>query len=181
MPLYPLLLSLVVRPGMTEVASFLAAKYFNLFLSMLLLAGLAVVCFRRFPALPALNLTLIVAFSVFVYKAGWVQAELIFYFLNTCLFLLMWRLLTEPDYRWAVAAGIAAALAHLTKASLWPGLILFAVFGILRGGAVLVQRRRTSGAGPAASAKALIVVSLSRLPGRISPTCASGSPAASTT
>jgi hypothetical protein len=39
----------------------------------LLLAGLAALFYRRFPRLHALNLILIVAFTVFIYKAGWVQ------------------------------------------------------------------------------------------------------------
>jgi hypothetical protein len=73
MPLYPFLLSLLLRPGMQDPKFFLAAKYFNLFLSLLLLAGLAALFYRRFPRLHALNLILIVAFTVFIYKAGWVQ------------------------------------------------------------------------------------------------------------
>ena len=144
MPLYPLLLSAVFRPGMTDSAYFLAAKYFNLFLSILLMAGLAVILFRRYERLTALNLTLIIAFSVFIFKAGWVQAELLFYFVNTWLFLLLWRLLERPDYRTAIAAGAIAGVAHLTKASLWPGLFVFAFLAILRGVVQLRRRRRAA-------------------------------------
>jgi hypothetical protein len=76
MPVYPFLLSLALDPGMTDAEFFHAAKYFNLFLSFLLLGVLAVIFLRRFPPISALTLILIVTFSLFVYKAGWVQAEL---------------------------------------------------------------------------------------------------------
>ena len=120
MPLYRFLLSLILRPAMDDPGFFLAAKYFSLFLSIVLLAGLAVLFYRRSSTLHALSLLLIVAFTVFIYKARWVQAELLFYFLNACLFLLMWRLLERPSYAQAAAAGIVAGLAHLTKASILP-------------------------------------------------------------
>jgi len=160
MPLYPFLLSLLLRPGMQDPKFFLAAKYFNLFLSMLLLAGLGTLFYRRFPRLHALNLALIVAFTVFIYKAGWVQAELLFYCLNVCVFLLVWRLLQEPSYTAAVAAGVAAGLAHLTKASIGPALLVFALVGLLRGGRKVLQWRRSreEGAPRESPLRALLVV-----------------------
>jgi len=162
MPVYPYLLSLVLRQAMPDPKFFLAAKYFNLFLSMLLLAGLAALFYRRFRPLHALNLILIVAFTVFIYKAGWVQAELLSYFLNGCLFVLMWRLLQKPSYTAAVAAGALAGLAHLTKASIWPALAVFGVLGLLRGGIQWLQRRRSPEAKlpPGSTVRALLVVPL---------------------
>jgi hypothetical protein len=133
---------------MTDPEFFLSAKYFNLLLSMVLLAALAVILFRRFEPLHALNLMLIVSFSVFIYKAGWVQAELLFYVLNTGLFLLLWRLVERPDVPTAIAAGIVAGLAHLTKASLWPGLFVFVVVaGVLGGLALARQKTREAADG----------------------------------
>jgi hypothetical protein len=87
---------------------------------------------------------------------------LLFYFLNFCLFLLMWRLLQRPTYATAVAAGVAAGLAHLTKASIWPGLLVFTGFGFLRGGIQWLQWRRSpEGRVPRESAvRALLVVPL---------------------
>ena len=162
MPVYPFLLSLVLRQAMPDPKFFIAAKYFNLFLSMFLLAGLAVLFYRRFRPLHALNLILIVAFTVFIYKAGWVQAELLFYFLTSCLFLLMWRLLQRPSYAWSVTAGVVAGLAHLTKASIWPALLVFGLFGLLRGSIQWVQWRRSpEPKAPARSTvRALLIVPL---------------------
>jgi hypothetical protein len=165
MPVYPFLVSLVLRPGMMDPEFFLSAKYLNLFLSVLLLAGLAVIFIRRFDLLAASNLILIVAFTLYIYKAGWVQAELLFYFLNTCLFILLWHLLQQPDYRTAVAAGLVAGLAHLTKASLWPGLVLFSLFAVLRGAAQLLGRARGKEPGVSEPGwrKSLLVVPLAGL------------------
>jgi hypothetical protein len=132
MPAFPFLLSLVWQEGMSASEFFLAAKYLNVFLSILLLAILAVLLFRRYGPLSGLNLVLIISFTVFLYKAGWVQAELLFYFLNTCLFLLLWQWLERPDLLTALGVGVVAGFAHLTKASVLPGLLVFAAFAVVR-------------------------------------------------
>ena len=94
-----------------------------------------------FSPLHTLNLTLIAGFTVFIFRAGWFQAELLFYFLNFCLFLLFWRLLQRPSLPMALLAGVAAALAYLTKASIVPGLALFAVFAAAQGLWPVLRRR----------------------------------------
>jgi hypothetical protein len=40
----------------------------------------------------------------------------------------MWRLLQQPSYLFAILTGFVAGLAHLTKASILPGLVLFLLF-----------------------------------------------------
>jgi hypothetical protein len=125
MPLYPFLQSLFYRPNMTDEAFFIRGKQVNLVLSVCLLAVLAFI-FRKFlSGLQSLNLMLIVAFTLFIFKAAYLQAELLFYFLNFCLFLLLVRFLQKPSMRLAILTGIVAGLAHLTKASILPGLALF--------------------------------------------------------
>jgi hypothetical protein len=125
MPVYPFVQSLFHCPGLTDEEFFIRGKYVNLILSLGLLAGLALVLRPFFHWLHTLNLMLIVAFTVFIFKAGWFQAELLFYFVNFCLFLLMCRLLWQPSWPLAILAGIVAWLAHLTKASILPGLVIF--------------------------------------------------------
>jgi len=125
MPLYPLLQSLFLQPGMKRGEIFRQGKWLNLYLSVALLAGIALLFSRRFSALHTLNLMLLTAFMVFIFKAGWFQAELLFYFLNFCLFLEMVALFKKPTYGLAVLTGITAGLAHLTKASILPGLVIF--------------------------------------------------------
>jgi hypothetical protein len=130
MPVYPFLQALLYRTGMSDEALFRQGKYANLVLSLVLLAGLALIFRRFFSPLHALNLTLITGFTVFIFRAGWFQAEVLFYFLNFCLFLLFWRLLQRPSYLLAALTGVVAALAYLTKAAIQPGLVIFAVCAV---------------------------------------------------
>ena len=143
MPVYPFLQSLFYRPGMSDEAFFVRGKYVNLILSLILLTGLTFIFFRFFHWLHAVNLMLIVAFTVFVFKASYFQTELLFYFINFCLFLLMWRLLQQPSYLLAILTGFVAGLAHLTKASIIPGLVLFLLFMGIQGGWRLYQNRHS--------------------------------------
>ena len=108
----------------------MVAKRWNIRLSLALLAVLAVIFARQFPPLVAVNLTGIVAFGYFVFKAGYAQSELLFYFLFFLTFLAFWSLLRRrerPVPLWlACAAGAFAGLAHLTKAAMFPFVALFA-------------------------------------------------------
>ena len=143
MPVYPFLQSLIYRPGMPDKEFFALGKYLNLVLSLVLLAALAFIVRRYVSWLTTLNLMLITAFTVFIFKAPWFQAELLFYFINFVLFLLMWQLLQRPAWRLAIATGIVAGVAHLTKASILPGLALFLVLAAWRGAWALYQNRRS--------------------------------------
>jgi hypothetical protein len=145
MPVYPIIQSLFYRADMDDATFFVRGKYVNLVLSMGLLAGLAFVFHRSFTTLHSLNLVLIVAFTVFIFKAGYFQAELLFYFVNFCLFLLMWRLLRRMSRPLAILAGMVAGLAHLIKASILPGLVVFLVLGGLKWGWVTLHSRHSSG------------------------------------
>jgi hypothetical protein len=143
MPLYPWLQSLLLQREMADPEFFLYGRYLNLALSMVVLLGVAVVFFSTFPTLHALNLIGVAAFSVFIYKAGWFQSEVVFYFFNFGLFVLMSRLLHRPSWRAAVAAGLVAGLAHLTKASVLPGLVVFLFYAVMRGGMNVLRRSHT--------------------------------------
>ncbi len=145
MPVYPSLQSLFYRPDMTDEAFFTRGKYINLVLSLGLLAGLAFVFRQFFSWLHSLNLVLIVAFTVFIFKAGYFQAELLFYFLNFCLFLLMWKFLQRMSWRLAILTGIVAGLAHLTKASILPGLVIFMVLAGVKWGWATLRSRHSYG------------------------------------
>jgi hypothetical protein len=149
MPLYPLLQSLFLRPGMNRSQIFAQGKWINLYLSLPLLAGIALLLGRRFSPLHTLNLMLVTGFFVFIFKAGWYQSELLFYFLNFCLFLEMIALLQKPSLGLAILTGVTAGLAHLTKASILPGLAIFGLvytlklaFGWLRSRSAPVMKDR---------------------------------------
>ena len=144
MPVYPFLQSLFYHPSLSNEGFFERGKYVNLILSLVLLAGLASVFRHFFGPLHALNLVLIIAFTVFIFKAGWFQTELLFYVMNFCLFLLMCRLLQEPSCAFAILTGIVAALAHLTKASVLPGLVVFLLSVGAQGAWTVCGNRRTA-------------------------------------
>ena len=125
MPLYAGFLAMFWRPGISNEEYFERAKRWNIYLSVVLLGLLVPILFHYLPPLPAANLSLIVAFGYFIFKAGYVQAELLFYFLLFCAFagcldLLDRRRTGAALWLRAGAAGIVAALAHLTKAAALP-------------------------------------------------------------
>jgi len=131
MPLYPAYLALFYDPAMSDPAYFVIAKRWSIRLSLALLVVLGIVFARYLPALVATNLTLIVAFGYWVFKAGYAQPELLYYFLLFLTFLCCCHLLRErrpgPSAALAAATGVLAALTHLTKAAMPPFLGVFAV------------------------------------------------------
>lgn len=143
MPVYPFLLSLLYEPGLSDDAFFARGKLLNIGLSLLILPILFWIFRRYLPLFTAVNLLLIHAFTLYMFKAPFVQTELLFYLLSFVGYVLMCRLLWHPEGRrmWqtAVFTGIVLGIAHLTKASILPGLALFvgtavlqAIFGWLR-------------------------------------------------
>ena len=131
MPLYAGYLALFYSPDISDDEYFVVAKRWNIRLSLVLLAVLGVVFAMHLPPLPAANLTAVVAFGYFVFKAGYAQSELLFYFLFFLTFLACWRLLQASEWRarlvLAAVAGVLGALAHLTKAALLPFVAVFLV------------------------------------------------------
>jgi hypothetical protein len=127
MPAFPFLLSLIYRPDLDETQLLQRAQSFNVNLSILLLALLFLIFRKFFPNYHSLALLISTAFGVFLYRAGIVQAELLFYFLSFCAFVLLLRMLTTPRWWLAILTGAAVGLAYLTKASMLPALAIWAV------------------------------------------------------
>jgi hypothetical protein len=129
MPLYAGYLALFYHRDLSDPAFFEVAKRANIYLSLGLLAILAAIFFRELPPLAATNLTGIVAFGIFIFKAGYAQSELLFYFLMFLTFLGCWHLLRSPGNGHAIAlaagTGGVAGLAHLTKAAVLPFVGIF--------------------------------------------------------
>jgi hypothetical protein len=146
MPIYPGLLALLYEPDLSPDIFFERGKRLNILLSMALLAGMWLVARRFLPPLAAFNFLLVVAFGYFIFKAGYVQCELLFYGLLFGAFVCFARLLTlEPGRTAAVlalAGGVVCGLAHLTKASALP---LAGLFSVISTGAALVEFARSSG------------------------------------
>ncbi|HEY6066002.1 MAG TPA: hypothetical protein VIY96_07580 [Thermoanaerobaculia bacterium] len=133
MPVYPFLLSLLYRPGMTDEEFFRRGKAFNIALSVVLLVLVYAVLSKWLEPLAATAIVLVSAFTVFMFKAGYVQCELLFYSLNVVLFVLFIETLLRPTALRAAALGVLAAVTYLTKAAVLPAVLLFLVCSVAGG------------------------------------------------
>lgn len=127
MPVYPFLLSLIYRPGMTQDEFLIRAQRFTVNLSIVLLLPLFFIFRRSFPSLHAIALLAATAFGIFMYRAGKAQVELLYYVVSFCAFVLLLELFGKPRWWLALLAGITTGLAHLTKASVLPALVIWAL------------------------------------------------------
>jgi hypothetical protein len=128
MPLYPIYLSLFHTPNQSAADFFERAKAASIGLSVALLALVFAALWRRLPVHPALNIFLITAFTIFLFKAPYCQAELLYYTLAFLAFLNMIDAIDRVSVGSAARAGILSALAWLTKASNLPVFVLFLFF-----------------------------------------------------
>jgi hypothetical protein len=131
MPLYPFLQALFYQPGMSDQVFFDQGKLRNIFLSLVLLV-LMYLLFRHYlgrwigPLLAG-----IITFSIYIFKAPYFQVEILFYFLAFLGFVMALEMLAHPSWKLGIATGIVFGLAHLAKASVLPGLLLFgAIFAL---------------------------------------------------
>lgn len=124
MPIYSYLMSLFYHPPMTDEALFAVAKQVNTVLALVVL-GITFVVLRRYvPLADAVTALVVAAFTVFAYRAPFFQSEVLFYGLSFLLFVLLLEMFGQPRWSVTVAAGVMAGLAHLTKASVLPALVL---------------------------------------------------------
>jgi hypothetical protein len=135
MPIYTTFLALAYDPDISDVEFFDIAKRWNIELSLVLIALFTVIVSWELPPLLSTNLALIVGLGCFVFKAGYSQPELPFYFLFFVAFLGCWHLFLERDGKRSVAlgvlAGVFAGLADLTKGLLPPFVVIFlAAYGV---------------------------------------------------
>jgi hypothetical protein len=133
MPLYAAIQAVFYNPRWTDDEFFVAAKRVNVLLTLILLALLYVVFAWNLPPLVATNLTLIVGFGYFIFRAGYVQSEVLFDVLVFLTFLTFCHLLKRCEVRisllLALLGGALAALAQYAKAAMLPLVaILVAVY-----------------------------------------------------
>ena len=152
MPVYAAFQALFWDPRLSNDEFFERAKQWNIRLSLLLLVVLGLIFYASLPALIATNLLLIVAFGVFIFKAAYTQAELLFYSLFFMTFLACCQLLRQRSSTpvalllLGAAAGALAGVTHLTKAAALPLAVIFAVVYCGREAILLLDRRAHGGA-----------------------------------
>lgn len=127
MPLYPFIQALFYSPDMDDLELFELGKQYNLILSIVLLVCLFIVLFWLFGFFRSYLFILIIAFSLFIFKAVYVQAEILYYSLSALSFVLLLMMLTRPTWLRSIATGIIVGLAYLTKGTILSSLPLFAV------------------------------------------------------
>ncbi len=147
MPVYPYLLSKIHEDGMSREAFFERGKRFNILLSMAVLVIVFYLCRWWFPAAHCFTLYLTAAFGMFLFKAGYVQVELLYYLFAFVSFILFLRMLARPTWLIAAMAGVMTGLTHLTKASILPALAIFLTFAAAKLLFEFWRRRRDNRSG----------------------------------
>lgn len=127
MIVYPLLQAVLNNPNLPAGEFFNRGKIINIQVSMVLLLFLGLFYRRFFSRLTAANLTMITAFSWFIYKSVYFKGELVYYFFFFLAFVLSASQFTSPSIISAVLAGLFWGLAYMTKASILPAVIIFTV------------------------------------------------------
>jgi hypothetical protein len=128
MPLFPLIEAIFYNPQAAYQDSFNRAKAVNIYLSILVLAGLFTFFQKSWKSLfTAVNLVLIAAFEVFIFKSAYFTTEIVYYFFGFLSFVFLAILFVRPTYKNAIAAGIFTTLAYLSKASTLASVAFFAV------------------------------------------------------
>ncbi len=136
MPAVPAILSWFYQDD--GATFFSQSKSVTIVTSLIALAGLNFLFLSSLPRASALLALSIAAFAVFLPKASFVQAELLYYALFFVAWLLMCRVLYRPKIATAIVAGLVAGLSYWVKASIPPMLIVF-LFASL--GAVFLRRQ----------------------------------------
>jgi len=129
-PLYPFFQALFYEPEMSDREFFAVGKQVNIVLSLTLLLVLFFVFRYYFSLHRSVILTLIVTFSLCIFKAPYFAVENLYYFLSFLAFLGMGSMLISPSIPKGVLTGIALGFAYYAKASIQPALVLFCLIYI---------------------------------------------------
>ena len=140
MPAVPTIVSLVHDDDWQTFAN--RASLLSIALSLVVLAGVALIAHQVLRPFSAAAVTLSAAFGVFLDRASFVQAEPTFYGLLLLSWWLMIRHLRAPTLRRAAVCGAVLGATYLTKASALPLLPAFVIFA---GAATLRTRSREPG------------------------------------
>jgi hypothetical protein len=128
MPTYPFLQALFNNTNENRMHIFQRGKFINILLSLLILTLLYFIVQILLPKMQSFIFILITAFSLFIYKSVYVQAELLYYFLSFVSFLLVLQMFKKPKVYTGIFTGLFLGFSYLTKASILPLVGLFIFF-----------------------------------------------------
>lgn len=127
MPLYPWIQAVFYAPDLTEEQFFEQGKAINTAISILGIVVIGLAFFRRFTGPFALYGLIVIAFMLFALKAPWFQAEILYYILLWLSFVIAIESIHKRSWFNSLILGVTFALAHFSKASALPGLIVYAL------------------------------------------------------
>ena len=131
-PGYPFLQAIFCSGNLDNQELFMCGKHANIILSLAYLLSLFFI-FRIFlEPHPSIVLLFLIAYSIFIFKAGYMTVELSFYFFSFISFILMSLMIKKPSIILGVLTGVTLGLSHLLKASVLPGIILFTFLFFLK-------------------------------------------------
>jgi len=145
MPVYPYIQALFYDPDISWDEFFVRGKQINIILSLIALVVLFLAFQAILPRYQAANLILITAFGLYVFKSGYFLVELLYYSLGALAYLLMSLALVKTSIKLSLGIGIVLGIAHLTKASVLPALLIFiGIFVINELFTAFLQKRNES-------------------------------------
>ena len=132
MPLYAFLQATMYSIELDDESFFEQGKRVNIALSIVSLALLGCAFFAKFTRLYSTYAILVIGFLAFVIKAPFFQPEILYYTFFALAFILSLEAMYQPRWYKSVGVGVLFALAHLTKASAMPAVLVFAgCYGVL--------------------------------------------------
>ncbi len=143
MPLYNYFQVIFYHPELTDNQLFLQGKLLNIFLSIGLLGLLYWVFLKNLSKFSSVLLVLITGFTIFMSKAPYFQCEVLYFFLSFLSFILIAKLISEPNWKLGIAAGAITAAAYLTKASVLLMVYLFVGFSIVQLVLLLLNKKNS--------------------------------------
>ena len=147
MPALPMLLSVFVDKDWDwDTEFFPFAKTLCIVLSVLCLGAVAGGCAPVLGWRSGLLLTLLLAFTLYIFRAAYVQAEVLYYTSSGLAFIGALVLLRRPGWGLALALGVLFGLTHLVKASILPAVVLTVVILAGRLLASIWSSRKAGGA-----------------------------------
>lgn len=144
MPVYPALMSLFYSEEMSDIEFFEKGKLVGIALGIVVIASAFLIFCLGGHIDDALTATLVAMFTLFVFKAPYFQAEVLYYGIGLALFCVLLNLVHRPSLKMALLAGCLGGVAHLTKASVLPTLFLAATCLVARSVNGLFRQREES-------------------------------------
>ena len=117
MPLYPWIQALTYSPTLTETQFFVQGKSFNVTVSILCIAVIAVIVLRTLLQIFMRTYSIVViGFLLFNVKSPYFQPELLYYTFFALAFMFSIESIRRPKWYKSAGVGVLFALAHFTKA-----------------------------------------------------------------